>query len=358
MFARAIRLSLGGRGMLARSFATARDNNVVRYSASGSPQAVLKVEKEQVPSSLSGNEVLVKMLAAPINPADINMIEGVYGVKPELPAIAGLEGVGEVSKVGSSVKGLQVGDRVIPAKAGFGTWRNYAVGTEDSLHKISKDIPVEYAATLSVNPSTALRLLTDFETLKEGDVVIQNGANSMVGCAVIQIAKSRGLKTINIIRERPDFDATVERLKSYGGDIVVSEKYARTPQFKRLIADMTKPRLALNCVGGDSATELARTLAEGGTLVTYGGMSRQPVSIPTSLLIFKDIKLRGFWLTRWVKEHSSSERTAMLATLTDLVKSQKLRLHIEAHKFSDFQGALRRSTEPFRDRKVLLELTH
>ncbi len=68
------------------------------------------------------------------------------------------------------------------------------------MTKVSNDIPAAYAATLSVNPATAYRLLKDFSSLKAGDVIIQNGANSMVGQAVIQMARERGVKTINVIR--------------------------------------------------------------------------------------------------------------------------------------------------------------
>ena len=142
----------------------------------------------------------VKILAASINPSDLNMIEGVYGVKAALPAIGGNEGVAVVTKVGSSVTKLSVGDWVIPTLAGFGTWRDRAVIDESVLFKVPKDIPVEYAASLSVNPCTAYRLLRDFKTLKPGDVIIQNGANSMVGLSIVQMAREMGVKTINIIR--------------------------------------------------------------------------------------------------------------------------------------------------------------
>jgi trans-2-enoyl-CoA reductase len=76
--------------------------------------------EEEAVGEPSDNQVLVKMLAAPINPADINMIQGVYGIKPKLPAIGGNEGVGVIEKVGKNVKKLQKGDRVIPANPGFG----------------------------------------------------------------------------------------------------------------------------------------------------------------------------------------------------------------------------------------------
>ena len=62
------------------------------------------------------------------------------------------------------------------------------------------DIPAAYAATIMANPGSAYRMLRDFAQLKPGDVIIQNGANSMVGLAVVQMARELGLKTINIVR--------------------------------------------------------------------------------------------------------------------------------------------------------------
>jgi len=214
----------------------------------------------------------------------------------------------------------------------------------------------EYAATVSVNPSTALRLLEDFVQLKPGDVIVQNGANSMVGQAVIQIAKQRDIKTINIIRNRPDFADVVERLKAYGGYMVVSEDYMVTPPFRRLLTDLPKPKLALNAVGGPSATEIARLLHDQGTMVTYGGMSRKPVTVPTSQFIFKDITLKGFWLTRWIEQHSSQERKKMLDTLFDFIRGGKLKLWMETVEFGQFPYALQKVKDPQRGRKVVLKM--
>jgi len=221
-------------------------------------------------------------------------------------------------------------------------------------------VKIEYLASLSVNPSTAWRLLEDFVKLKEGDVIVQNGANSQVGSSLLQIANGRGIKTINIVRERPDYPEVVERLKAYGGYIVVRDSYVRTTEFKRLISDLPAPKLALNMVGGDSATDIARLLVDGGTMVTYGGMSRKPVTVPTSLLIFKNISLKGFWLTKWVKEHSREEKLKMYTGLMDLMKKDKpghgLRLWSEIHKFSKFKQALEANNEQYRGRKILLSL--
>eukprot|EP00286_Rhodomonas_abbreviata_P009816 CAMPEP_0181342252 /NCGR_PEP_ID=MMETSP1101-20121128/30892_1 /TAXON_ID=46948 /ORGANISM="Rhodomonas abbreviata, Strain Caron Lab Isolate" /LENGTH=134 /DNA_ID=CAMNT_0023453679 /DNA_START=185 /DNA_END=585 /DNA_ORIENTATION=+ len=133
------------------------------------------------------------------------MAEGTYGIQPKLPAVGGNEGVAVVEKVGAGVKTLQVGDWVVPAIAPFGTWRQEAAAEESALVKVANDIPAPYAATLSVNPASAYRMLRDFVDLSPGEVIMQNGANSMVGLAVIQMAREMGIKTVNIVRsDRPD----------------------------------------------------------------------------------------------------------------------------------------------------------
>lgn len=71
-------------------------------------------------------KVTVKWLLAPVNPADINTIQGKYPSRPPLPAIAGNEGVGEIVAVGSNVKTLRIGDKVVPNNSNFGTWRTLA----------------------------------------------------------------------------------------------------------------------------------------------------------------------------------------------------------------------------------------
>ena len=133
----------------------------VIYQEHGDPIKVLEV-METMLSKPKKSQVLIKMLASPINPADINMIQGTYPIKPELPAIGGNEGVGEVVSIGSKAKSLNVGDRVLPAKAGLGTWRSHIVCSPDELTHVSKKLSIIQAASLSINPCTAYRLIQHF----------------------------------------------------------------------------------------------------------------------------------------------------------------------------------------------------
>ncbi|XP_042345130.1 enoyl-[acyl-carrier-protein] reductase, mitochondrial [Plectropomus leopardus] len=291
----------------------------------GDPSQVVQLEDVDLPT-IGAKDVLVKMLAAPINPSDINMIQGTYAILPDLPAVGGNEGVAQIVEVGSQVKTLKTGDWVIPKDAGLGTWRTDAVLAEDDVISLPNDIPLLSAATLGVNPCTAFRMLSDFEDLKPGDSVIQNAANSGVGQAVIQIASARGINSINIIRDRPEFTQLSDRLKAMGATHVIKEESLRRPEMKELFKTCPKPKLALNGVGGKSATELLRHLQYGGSMVTYGGMAKQPVTVPVSALIFKDVKVRGFWVTQWKRDHSSDGRAfrAMLDELCHLIRQGKL----------------------------------
>ncbi|XP_028821731.1 enoyl-[acyl-carrier-protein] reductase, mitochondrial-like [Denticeps clupeoides] len=146
--------------------------------------------------------VQLRVLAAPVNPADVNMIQGTYPILPEFPAVGGNEGVGDVLEVGHEVTSLSAGDWVIPVDTGFGTWRTEAVCDAGYLLPVPRDISLLGAVTIGVNPCTAYRMLHDFQPLSPGSTVIQNGANSGVGQVVIQIAAAMGLGTINVIRER------------------------------------------------------------------------------------------------------------------------------------------------------------
>ena len=294
----------------------------------------------------------------------------VMGIYPLQPAdkVGGHEGVGEVVAVGSAVADLAVGDRVVPTVPSTGTWRTHVVTPAAQWFKVSKDLPLHDAATLLVNPGTALLMLEDFVELKPGDVVMQNGANSEVGkcappplrhhpthqppcvqlpggvqplCAaarykaasmlctmsvnmcvrqpltssggrrfVISIAKSKGVKTINIIRDRPNWQETVDELTALGATVVAT---ADTVKEKAEAAGLTA-NLALNCVGGgEPIAPMIDLLANDSFFVSYGVLNQDPISISPVPFIFKNITMKGFWIS----VHSSAARSSdgMLSTL-------------------------------------------
>jgi trans-2-enoyl-CoA reductase len=88
----------------------------------------------------------------------------------------------------------------------------------------------------------------------------------MVGLAVIQMARELGIKTINVVRsDRPSLTETIRLLTNLGGDINITDKYLETSAFNDILKDLPPVKLALNCVGGEVATSMARVLAPNGT---------------------------------------------------------------------------------------------
>jgi trans-2-enoyl-CoA reductase len=345
------------RGVCSRNLALA-----VRFHENGPAEKVFKLETLDAAAAnkqIAADEVSLKILAAPINPSDFYIAEGVYGVKPALPAFGGNEGVAEVVSTGANVRGLSKGDWVVPANAPFGTWRQVATAKASDIIKIPNDIPVAYASSLAINPTSAYRMLRDFQNLKPGDWIIQNGANGMVGMAVIQLARELGLKTINIVREdRPDVGKTLELLENLGGDINITDEYLGSAGSLEILKDLPPISLGLNCVGGESGVDLARVLAPGASLVTYGNMSKKALTVPEDLVASKQLQLKNFWIAEWFKNNSSEAQSAMLNELADLIKNKKLTFFFEMHDFDDFEYALSKAQEPFRFRKVVLNMDY
>ena len=306
----------------------------------GEPKDVLSLHAHSI-SPAHGDLLTLKFLASPINPADINQIQGVYPSKPtfttslstpEPIAVGGNEGVAEIINAGSNVKDIKKGDWVIMKGPGFGTWRTHAQMTPSNLLKIENKegiTPIQ-AGTVSVNPCTAYRMLKDFVQLKEGEWFIQNGANSGVGRAAIQLAKLWGYKSINIIRKRETGTEEMKKeLVDLGADIVVTDEEALDRGFSERVKEFTNGgrepvRLGLNCVGGKIVNSMSKILASEGHLVTYGAMSKQPVSLPTGLLIFKDIHFDGFWVSRW-SDKNIEEKKKTVNHVLDLTREGKFK---------------------------------
>lgn len=288
----------------------------------------------------------VKLLASPINPADINYIQGVYGIRPALPATGGLEGCGEVVETNNA--GFAKGDKVIFIQA-VGAWSQSVVVAGDAVLKIPSHTPSKQAAMLKVNPLTALCMLQEIRSLPEGSWIAQNAANSGVGCCIIQIAKLLGLRTINFVRR----ESLIQPLIQRGADGVFLDTKEGFEEAKKAV-EGHPVYLGLNAVGGDSALRLMDFLAKGATHVTYGAMSRRSLKVPNSFLLFRGLSLRGFWVTQWMGETPKSTIEKAYAQLADWMIQGALEQPIEAvYGLEDFQTALAHAQQEKRSGKIL-----
>jgi trans-2-enoyl-CoA reductase len=315
------------------------------FRHTGKPADVLEVQPFS-PRSPETGEVLVRILAAPVNPADLNTIEGTYGVKLDLPAVPGIEGCGVVEA--SASNDFQPGDCVMFLRRAA-TWATHSTVTADSLIKLPPGIDVLQAAMLKVNPATAWRLLHGFESLREGDWIVQNLGNSAVGRCVIQLARDLGIRTVSFVRRME----VADELRRLGADQVFIDDEDGLVAAKAAL-DGASATLAFNAVGGDSALRLMKLLCESGTHITYGAMARKPLTMPNGLLIFRDLRLRGLWVTRWVEGAPTDEVRAVYQDLAGRVMAGKLVQAVDGtFPLEHFQQALIRLDSPDRSGKVL-----
>ena len=229
------------------------------------------------------------------------------------------------------------------------TWATHTTVSADALFKVPADIDPLQAAMLKVNPATAWRLLHGFEALGQGDWIVQNLGNSAVGRCVIQLARDLGIRTVSFVR-RAEVTAALRQL---GADQVFCDDDEGLAAAKDVLGG-AKAALAFNAVGGDSALRLMKLLRESGTHITYGAMGRKPVSMPNGLLIFRDLQVRGLWVTRWVENAPPAEVTAVYQDLASRVAAGKLVQPVDGtFPLAAFRDALVRLEAPERAGKVL-----
>lgn len=295
------------------------------------------------------NEVLLELLAAPINPSDVLTLTGQYGMLPPLPAVGGNEGVGRVVEVGSAVTQLKAGQTVL-LPVGSGTWSTHQLADASRLIALPAGADVQQLAMLTINPPTALLMLSEFVELQAGDWVIQNAANSAVGGYLVQIAAMRGIHVVNVVRR----ESAIDDVKAVGGVHVLVDG----DDLHKRVASITggaKPRLAIDAVGGAATERLARALGDGGTLVNYGGMSGEPCQISPASFVFKDITLKGFWLAWWFRRATPQRQMEVYGQLTRWIAEGKLKARVQASfSVAQIKQAIALAAAGERDGKILI----
>lgn len=316
------------------------------------PQAVIEVVPFERPA-LAPGQALVAVLAAPINPSDVLMLTGQYGMLPPLPAVGGSEGVGRVVELGPQGPGERQGPAIgqtVLLPAGAGTWASHVVVPAARLIPLPNEADPLQLAMLTVNPPTASLLLSDFADLQPGDWVIQNGANSGVGSYVVQLAKLRGLKTVNIVRR----ESAVAGVLAQGGDVVLVDGDDLAERVKAATGGAAI-KLGIDAVGGKATMRLAMTLAESGSIVNYGALSGEPCIVTPRELIFRDVSLKGFWLARWFRVTPQAQQYALLTELAGLIATDKLSTPIQAtYDVAQIKEAVAAAAAGERQGKILI----
>jgi trans-2-enoyl-CoA reductase len=195
---------------------------------------------------------------------------------------------------------------------------------------------IHQLSMLGINPATAYLLLTDIVKLPPDSWVIQNGANSATARALIPIAKSLGIKTVNVVRRAE----LIDEIKTLGGDVVLVDG----PDLSRRVATETGKapfQLAIDMVGDVSTANLVNCLAPNGVVVFYSAMSGKPLVASAIDLIFRNVSLRGFWLARWFKTAKEEDLITMYEHLSGMIASGAITAPVDTiYSFDKFPEAI------------------
>ncbi len=273
----------------------------IRLERFGPPSIVAQCQKVPDLEKPSAWEVIVQVEAFPINPADLAMLSGRYGILPRLPSSIGMEGAGTIVECGKSVTDLKVGDRVMIV--GNNNWSQFRKVPAKLVHRVSATLDPLVAATMKVNPATAYMLLTQYQKLKKGSWVIQNAPLSNVGRLVIQFANLLGYRTVNLVRRA----SAIEEVLAIGGQVAVLNN-SKTMENVREQIGLAKVPLGLDAVGGNSAEQLAKCCSNEAKIVSYGMLSGEPSQVSNEHVIFRGLQHVGYWLSHKLNRFSHQER--------------------------------------------------
>ncbi len=316
----------------------------------GDPRQVLHLREAPVPEPPPGH-VLVRMLASPINPSDLIFITGTYGLKPELPATPGFEGVGVVERGGGLLGRWRRGKRVVVINDRTGNWRDFTVVPARQVVPIPNDISDEQAACFFVNPATAVVMTERVLRIPKGAWLLQSAAGSALGRMIIRLGKHAGFRTINIVRRQE----TVEELKKLGGDEVICAEGEAISERVLSITGGAGVRYAIDPVGGDTGAGVVASLAPAGRCLLYGLLSGEAVSVHPRLLLSGCKRVEGFLLSDWARQQNVFTLLGLFRRVARLMRAGILVTdNVIPYPLAGFQRAVEQAMSPGKPGKVVL----
>jgi NADPH:quinone reductase-like Zn-dependent oxidoreductase len=295
------------------------------------------------------DEVLVKVVAAAVNPLDWHFMRGtpyflrlLSGVgAPNITGL-GVDFAGTVETVGSNVKRFKPGDDVFGGADG--AFAEYVtIGAGEALAMKPANVSFEQAASAPIAALTALQALRDNGQIKPGDKVLINGASGGVGTFAVQIAKSFGAEVTGVCSTR-----NVEMVLSIGADHVVDytkEDYTDSGKRYDVIIDM---------VSNHSLLANRKALKPNGIFIIIGGAKGNwlgPMVTPIKALMLSPFVGQEFGM------FLAQMRDDDLAILADLMQAGKVTPVIDRHyRLSEVAAAIRYSEEGHARGKIIIDM--
>jgi NADPH2:quinone reductase len=279
----------------------------------------LKVQEMPLPA-LGETDVLIQIEAAPINPSDIAFLQGGYNVVKPLPAIPGFEATGVV--VGTGEKAQEwMGKRVscFSQDEESGAWAAYMVTRMNNCLEVPEQFSLELAATMGINPLTALGMF-EMALQKKSTCLVMNAAGGAVPALLRILAENAGMKTVQILRKH------VEEAKAKNNYSKHHFLCSEDENFEQQLSDLLQEESSVtlyDAVGGTQSGVLFNAAPMGSQLIVYGGLSNEAIAqVDVLEMIFKQKEIKGFNLNDYLAEHQGPEqRQKLQAEVHQLVGS-------------------------------------
>lgn len=245
----------------------------------------LKLEQVEKPAC-GANDVLVEVVSAGLNRADLVQRRGMYPPPPGASEIMGLECSGTIVAVGSDVTDWTVGDRVAALLAGGG-YAEFAAIDQGSLFRIPDGMGFNEAGALPEVMMTVWANIFDRCQFQAGETLLIHGGTSGIGTMAIQMARHAGAGKIIITAGT---DEKCARAKALGADIAINYK---TEDFEQVVRDAGGANVILDMVGGDYVQKNISVATVGGRIVNIAYMQGSQVSVNLMPLMLKRLILTG-----------------------------------------------------------------
>lgn len=267
---------------------------------------------------IDSNEVLIKVHAASINPADILFLSGHYGIKRALPSVGGMEGCGTVVATGNSlVARMLKGKRVAFVSEVYGSWSEYTKASAMTCMVLPDHVSDEQGAVFFVNPASAMAMVKIAKQHKS-KALVQTAGASALGRILVKLGRENGLAVISVVRK----DEHAQLLREIGGQhIVNSSSPAFADELKHKSHDLGAT-VCFDAVGGDLTGTVLSALPDGSTLFQYGLLGGSTTTINADDLVFRRKRITGFWASDWVKTQSIFELLSLQGSMKKSVGSQ------------------------------------
>jgi NADPH:quinone reductase len=322
------------------------------HAYDGKPESIAVAE---IPVPRPGPaEVLVRVAASPINPSDLMFVRGLYGFKKPLPAIPGFEGSGTVVESGSGLmarflKGQRVACHAADPRITGGMWAEYVLTSAQACVPLRKDIEIERAATMLVNPLSAWAMMD--EVRRGGHrALVQTAAASALGRMLIRLGQKFSIPTINVVRRAEQ----VMLLRDLGAEHVLDSSSPDFDANLRQLCHKLKASIGFDAVAGEMSARVLHAQPRGSRLLVYGALSLREVEADPGSLIFEGKRVEGFWLSAWLGRKSLLSRFRIARHVQKLL-SNELKTEIRARfPLEQVHRALREYAAHMTGGKILL----